>query len=109
MELSMFRASTACRSARTRRLASRLVWVDGRARLVSPRTVATVALGFGAIGRACRITAAGELSLLRMALDTIVYALERHSMEQGTRAAGDAPAAGPSHGNGGHVQQRHCS
>jgi signal transduction histidine kinase/CheY-like chemotaxis protein len=42
---------------------------------------ATVALGFGAIGRACRITAASELSLLRMALDTIVYALERHSME----------------------------
>jgi signal transduction histidine kinase/CheY-like chemotaxis protein len=40
-----------------------------------------VALGFGAIGRACRVTAAGELSLLRMALDTIVYALERHSME----------------------------
>ena len=43
---------------------------------------ATVALGFGEIGRACRITAAGELSLLRMALDTIVYALERHSMEK---------------------------
>ncbi|MGY4368684.1 signal transduction histidine kinase [Bradyrhizobium sp. LB1.3] len=42
---------------------------------------ATVALGFGAIDRACRITAAGELSLLRMALDTIVYALERHYME----------------------------
>ena len=42
---------------------------------------ATVALGFGAIGRACRITAASELRLLRMALDTIVYALERHSME----------------------------
>jgi signal transduction histidine kinase len=42
----------------------------------------TVALGFDAIGRACRITAAGELSLLRMALDTIVYALERHSMEK---------------------------
>ena len=43
---------------------------------------ATVALGFGAIGRACRITAAGELSLLRTALDTIVYALERHTMEK---------------------------
>ena len=42
---------------------------------------ATVTLGFGAIDRAYRITAAGELSLLRMALDTIVYALERHSME----------------------------
>jgi signal transduction histidine kinase len=42
----------------------------------------TVALGFDAIGRACRIAVAGELSLLRMALDTIVYALERHSMEQ---------------------------
>ena len=42
----------------------------------------TVILGFDAIGRACSITAAGELSLLRMALDTIVYALERHSMER---------------------------
>jgi signal transduction histidine kinase len=42
---------------------------------------ATVTLGFGAVGRTCRITAASELSLLRMALDTIVYALERHSME----------------------------
>ena len=40
----------------------------------------TVVLGFDAIGRACRIT--GELSLLRMALDTIVYALQRHSMER---------------------------
>ena len=43
---------------------------------------ATVVLGFDAIGRACRMTAAGELSLLRMALDTIIYALERHSMEK---------------------------
>src|SRR5258705_10959988 len=42
----------------------------------------TVVLGFDAIGRACRMTAAGELSLLRMAIDTIVYALERHSMEK---------------------------
>ncbi|MEA2865941.1 MAG: hypothetical protein QOE39_656 [Bradyrhizobium sp.] len=41
-----------------------------------------VALGFDAIGRPCRITAPGELSLLRMALDTIVYAVERHSMER---------------------------
>jgi len=43
---------------------------------------ATVTLGFGAIGRACRVAATGELSLLRMALDTIMYALERNSMEQ---------------------------
>jgi signal transduction histidine kinase len=42
----------------------------------------TVALGFGAIGRACSVTAPDELSLLRMALDTIVYALERDSMEK---------------------------
>jgi signal transduction histidine kinase len=41
----------------------------------------SIALGFDAIGRPCRITAPGELSLLRMALDTIVYALERHTME----------------------------
>jgi len=43
---------------------------------------ATVTLGFAAIGRACRVIGAGELSLLRMALDTIMYALERHSMER---------------------------
>jgi signal transduction histidine kinase/CheY-like chemotaxis protein len=42
----------------------------------------TVALGFDAIGRPCRITAPGELSLLRMALDTIIYAVERHTMEK---------------------------
>jgi signal transduction histidine kinase len=42
----------------------------------------TVVLGFDAIGRPCRMTAAGELSLLRMAIDTIVHALERHSMEK---------------------------
>jgi signal transduction histidine kinase len=41
----------------------------------------TVVLGFDAIGRACHMTGGGELGLLRMALDTIVYALERHSME----------------------------
>jgi signal transduction histidine kinase len=41
----------------------------------------TVVLGFDAIGRTCHMTA-GELSLLRMALDTIVYALQRHSMEK---------------------------
>lgn len=40
------------------------------------------ALGFDAIGRPCRITASGELSLLRMALDTILFAIERHSMER---------------------------
>ncbi len=40
------------------------------------------ALGFDAVGRHCRITAQGELSLLRMALDTIVNAVERHSMEK---------------------------
>lgn len=42
----------------------------------------TAVLGFDAIGRTCAITAAGELGLLRMALDTIVYALERHAMEK---------------------------
>jgi signal transduction histidine kinase len=41
-----------------------------------------VALGFDAIGRPCRISAEGELSLLRMALDTIVHAVERESMEK---------------------------
>jgi signal transduction histidine kinase len=42
----------------------------------------SVALGFDAIGRPCCITASGELGLLRMALDTIVYAVERHSTEK---------------------------
>jgi signal transduction histidine kinase/CheY-like chemotaxis protein len=41
-----------------------------------------VALGFDAVGRSCCIAATGELSLLRMALDTIVYAVGRHSMEK---------------------------
>jgi signal transduction histidine kinase len=40
----------------------------------------TAVLGFDAVGRVCRMT--GELSLLRMALDTIVYALQRHSIEK---------------------------
>jgi signal transduction histidine kinase len=38
-------------------------------------------LGFDAIGHACCITAPGDLSLLRMALDTIAHAVTRHSME----------------------------
>jgi signal transduction histidine kinase len=42
----------------------------------------TFALGFDAIGRPCRITTPGELSLLRMALDTIVYAVGRQAMEK---------------------------
>jgi signal transduction histidine kinase len=40
-----------------------------------------VALGFDAIDGRCHLTA-GELSLLRMALDTIVSAVGRHSMEK---------------------------
>jgi signal transduction histidine kinase/FixJ family two-component response regulator len=40
-----------------------------------------VVLGFEAIGRPCLITSFGELSLLRMALDTIGYAVGRHAME----------------------------
>lgn len=41
-----------------------------------------VTLGFDSIGRPCSITAPDELSLLRMALDTIVYAVARHSIEK---------------------------
>jgi signal transduction histidine kinase len=41
-----------------------------------------VTLGFDSIGRPCSVTAPGELSLLRMALDTIVSAVGRHSNEQ---------------------------
>jgi signal transduction histidine kinase len=40
------------------------------------------ALGFDAIGRPCHVTAPDELSLLRMALDTIVYAVGRQAMEK---------------------------
>ncbi len=40
-----------------------------------------IVLAFEAVGRPCRIYSLGELSLLRMALDTIVYAVGRHAME----------------------------
>ena len=39
-------------------------------------------LGFDAIDRPCNIAASGELSLLRMALDTIVHGVTRHAMEK---------------------------
>jgi signal transduction histidine kinase/AmiR/NasT family two-component response regulator len=39
----------------------------------------TVALGFDAVHQSCRITAPGELGLTRMALDTIVNAIERQA------------------------------
>jgi signal transduction histidine kinase len=40
-----------------------------------------IILVFEAVGRPCQINSTGELSLLRMALDTIVYAVGRHAME----------------------------
>ncbi|WP_426419701.1 two-component system VirA-like sensor kinase [Bradyrhizobium genosp. A] len=43
---------------------------------------ARVALGFDAIGRACPIKTRGELALVRMALDTILQAVERRTMEK---------------------------
>jgi signal transduction histidine kinase len=48
---------------------------------VTPQGCVT-ALGFEAIGRPCLITAPGELSLLRTALDTIVHAAVRQAMEE---------------------------
>lgn len=39
-------------------------------------------LGFDAVRGLCRISRAGELSLLRLALDTIVQAVERSAIEQ---------------------------
>ena len=39
-------------------------------------------LGFEAIGRPCQITSPGELSLLPMALETIVNAIARQTMER---------------------------
>jgi signal transduction histidine kinase len=41
-----------------------------------------IALGFDSLGRPCCISGPDELSLLRMALDTVVYAVERHAMEK---------------------------
>jgi signal transduction histidine kinase len=43
---------------------------------------ARVALGFDAVGRSFRIKTRGELALVRTALDTIVQAVERHSIER---------------------------
>lgn len=40
----------------------------------------SVALGFDAVGRPCSVSHAGELALLRMALDTFVQAVERRAM-----------------------------
>jgi signal transduction histidine kinase/CheY-like chemotaxis protein len=42
----------------------------------------SVMLGFDALHRRCRIKRSGELGLLRMALDAILYAVQRQSMEQ---------------------------
>ena len=57
--------------------------LDGWACVISPsKDGSVVTLGFDAIGRPCRITAPGELNLLRMALDTIVHGLTRHTMEK---------------------------
>ena len=42
---------------------------------------AGVALGFDQVGRPCRITAPAGLGLVRMALDTIVQAVERQAIE----------------------------
>ena len=39
-------------------------------------------LGFDALHQRCRIKRSGELGLLRMALDAILYAVQRQSMEQ---------------------------
>jgi DAHL domain/His Kinase A (phospho-acceptor) domain len=39
-------------------------------------------LGFDTMGRPCLITDRDEFSLMRMAFDTIVYAVERHTMEK---------------------------
>ena len=56
--------------------------LGGWAFVVTAGSDGTVAaLGFDAIDRASDITAPGELSLLRMALDTIVHAVTRHAME----------------------------
>jgi signal transduction histidine kinase len=41
----------------------------------------TATLGFDAVGRPCRFSNAGELALLRMALDTFVHAVERNAVE----------------------------
>jgi signal transduction histidine kinase len=45
----------------------------------------TATLGFDAVGRPCRISHVGELALLRMALDTLVHAVERNAIEKERR------------------------
>lgn len=45
----------------------------------------SVALGFDSVGRPCPIAAPGELALIRMALDTVFHAVERHAIEQERR------------------------
>jgi signal transduction histidine kinase len=45
------------------------------------REGADIVLGFDAVHQPCRITAPGELGLLRMALDTLWYAVERRAVE----------------------------
>ncbi|MEH2487486.1 signal transduction histidine kinase [Bradyrhizobium sp. AZCC 2230] len=40
-----------------------------------------VALGFDAIDRKCRVAHAGELVLIRMALDTFIHAIERQTVD----------------------------
>lgn len=41
-----------------------------------------IAFGFDAVGRKCRISHAGELVLLRMALDIFIHAVERQVVEE---------------------------
>jgi len=41
-----------------------------------------VVLGFDVVGRPCRVARRSELGLMRMALDTIVQAVGRHTMEK---------------------------
>ena len=48
----------------------------------SDRQGRVVAFGFDAVGRKCRVSHAGELVLLRMALDTFVHAIERRTVDE---------------------------
>lgn len=48
----------------------------------SDRQGRMVAFGFDAVGCKCRVSHAGELVLLRMALDTFIHAVERQSVDE---------------------------
>jgi len=87
MALFTFRMSVACRAENAKASYWRRGSVEWACVANVDKDGSAVRPGVEAIGRPCLITSFGELSLLRMALDTIGYAVGRHAMEtERTRA-----------------------